>query len=476
MADVTWVKDQGAKQLDLICRNMKNGMKRSIYNRIEKCREQIVEATRVLNPSKRGVEQFHLWRERVKVDITGIRQSAMNINLMVDQDVTKTAAKVFDTIKVTSDYYEGHFGRLEITWKGTVHYIGDMRIRYLASPSIRQHHERIRVFNDDRPGEASVPHPHVQNDGLVCFGTWKEMMSNYAGERWNWLRCLVMVADFITYYTPQGTPYQKLGAGWRNRHVRGERLCAECDRVTSGCTCIRQGTPCPKTGDMLAVFPDPGYCTGCTRWVTEAMLRPYGRQTRDRQGRGLCGGNLPANEWLERNLGTRPEVQPGAVWTIPQTAVQATLDNVVERQQPVMSMPEFTLDHRLRYVYAEGPTGTVYRCRRPMNVGDGAPEAQASVGSLSIVRMVNSELSDTIRTLGLVEYATDRPVRMVVRVRAVLRPPSFLELMVQQGGYTTYEQLVDGCVGMFPHNYSEGDDSRDVFEVPAGAVLLWVRL
>lgn len=299
MAEFTWEREQGVERLTEMCSSMKSGVKRSLYNRIEKAKEMVNQYMLVTNPTADTMRRIPEVDQALQNQLRDIRAGMGNLSLLMDQDIIKRASTMFRKIKQTDTHYEGDMGRLEITFRNATYYIGNFRIAFHISGSDET---RLRVYNDDKPRNAGHPHPHVRTgDHTICLGTWREMMRMYCKDRWNWLRCLVMIGEFLTVYAPE-QPYQKLAQGWKDRHItgRGEKLCPDCEHPPARCRCIRRGTPCPKTGDLLPQIPDLDYCGGCARHVSPAISRT---------ARGICAGTMRAEEWIQRNM-PRPTATP----------------------------------------------------------------------------------------------------------------------------------------------------------------------
>lgn len=440
---VIWEQGQGQEGLMRAIAYVKTGIKRSVYNALDAVKRDAEVGFEGIFAGRLDIDATANLERQVENAIANVMAKTQGIHLVQDVDIIRKASQVFKQISLDGNVYTGNMGKLELTWKGSTFDIGDMAVSYQKGPYLGSQVNRIRVGNLRKPREATVPHPHVNSEGQVCFGTWKTMMEGYARENWNWLRILVMVAEFLTYYTPEGTPYQKLSHGWRQRHLRGPRRCAECDRADSDCTCIRSGTPCPKTGDRLERIPDTNYCVGCARWATSTALANAGLPT-GINSTGMCGGGISARELIRSMTSMREALQnaprPGSVIpvdNIPQSG-QSTWDYGSSEAEPTPALPtprtprRTTMDYmnlpmhyRKTYVFAEDwNTRTVYRCRRTTMVDDTGtrlvPMPNSRVESMNVLRVLPVEVAERVRSAGLLEFKVRLRAGMIAEVQEVL--------------------------------------------------------
>lgn len=261
MEESRWVDS-----LRAFCLKPKVGYKRTMYNQLNKLKHQAEAIASRDIIARNGTKWFELQGRSLRAGMNRIRSMIIELELFKDEDVFKKAASIFKGITVREGRIEADLGRLELTWQGSTYYIGIMGIVFNLDLDGQ---DRVRVFNTDTPAEADMkPHPHVSSDHKVCYGTWKDMINNLGRQRWSWLRVMVLTAEFLEYYTPEGGPYMKLSAGWKGRLIGGPARCATCERVVADCSCIRGEITCPKTREILRMIPETnGYCNGCQYYV-----------------------------------------------------------------------------------------------------------------------------------------------------------------------------------------------------------------
>jgi len=265
---VEWDRDMGVEGLQTIVKRIKVGIKRSHYNWVNNKTKEL----RNVCVSQSNAQQVIYNLDRFKKEITAKREEFGDLVLLDDTDVLKQAASKFARITIQGAEARADLGELNITYRGTTYRIGQFQL------VVSTGNGRIRAFNLNSPVEASgLAHPHVQGSGNICFGTWRDYITRLLQKKYNWLRVMVMTAEFLRGYTPEGGPYIRLAKGWRNRVVNGEQLCTECEKGGAECGCNRcrncrqfanQCTcqVCPKTGDSLEHKPDTDYCVGCRHY------------------------------------------------------------------------------------------------------------------------------------------------------------------------------------------------------------------
>lgn len=451
---VIWTKEAGANGLEQVCQGLKAGFKRSLYNTIRQQR-QIVDDTCKRVILDKDYSSVALVESTVDSAIRDIKSRLTTIRTLMDKDLFVEGAKEFESISFDGDVYTAVMGRLDITWKGATYDIGDMVISYKKTATVNRGmgYDRIRVRNTRKPSTATVPHPHVNGEGQVCFGTWKEMMGYYASDQWGWLRSLVSTAKFLKHYTPEGTPYQKMISGWRTRHVGGITLCQDCERTMETCTCIRQGDVCPKTGERRRTLPNAEYCTGCARLLlrdvialTPALAEIVQSEGLLRGDLGACCGERRAGEFiaLAQRMTQRPSQEEGRspnwervvgdainrAWAVHSGALNPEEVLYGETPRPTrnrLNYNDLPLSYRQNYVFAEQEnSATVYRCKRPTIVETERFVPHGEVESMRVLRILSAESAARVREAGLIEYRVSSPTNMVVRVTGYVGEPSYL--------------------------------------------------
>lgn len=307
-----WRKADGEAALGEMVKQMKVGLRRTLYNKIETSR-RLLDSTRsslagqslqrqaaVLGDLKRGVET-------TRSEVTAMLSQHA---IYFDPALPAVAARMFDEIKIEDTQYVGIIESLNIKHKDAQYRVGKMVLTYPRGQRRTLGSNRIKVTNLDLPAGAEVQHPHVNSHGQVCFGTWRDMITTLCQEEYHWLRVFTLTGEFLTHYSPEGGPYRRLLPLWGGRHVGGVTLCPRCevDAQTCGCARATSGMLCPKNMERRPSLPERGYCDGCGRWVTGTMLG-------NPENLGLCAGDISADTWIERNIGPeqRAQVRTGDV-------------------------------------------------------------------------------------------------------------------------------------------------------------------
>jgi len=264
--ETLWVKS-GVEEEDyraflVVLKKLRVGTKRRLYNRIKEQKERVsLERLRACSDGPMPL------LTDVKASLQTIKQEAGQLKYLTDKDFARQFVKEYDTLERTESGFLGRIRKLELTWKGSTYYIGDMSVhaRVLLTVSLSDNVSLVQVKNHERPTEVYHQHPHVHESGKVCFGTWKEMIVKEIAEK-NWVRVMVYTAKFLKYYTPEGGPHMKLSAGWVDRLVSGPARCRECEAELEECQCVRGRAMCPKTRQLAEGLPTDAYCGGCTSY------------------------------------------------------------------------------------------------------------------------------------------------------------------------------------------------------------------
>jgi hypothetical protein len=315
MGTKEWFRAEGAEGLEGICHSMKVSAKRTVYNKIRALKLQ----TTNVEPAQGGMQR-ELAASRfldIECGIEDIRSQIVQLKLLEDKDVVEQAAKVFQSITILDGFVEGALGNFNMQFRSAVYNIGKLRIRYQLSWGERSSSERrISVENSHRPppitrdGRSSAyPHPHVDGSGYVCWGTWKGLMAGLAENKANWLRILVMTAEFLKTYSPSGPPYIKLALGWSARHRAGPVLCKVCEQPPGTCSCVQTNTAfrCPVTSEPIPALPFLRYCSGCVHYLPQRAV-PY-RQAECMWGRNQADPD-PVPTRTEGENGSDPSPTP----------------------------------------------------------------------------------------------------------------------------------------------------------------------